>query len=81
MHGPLGAARLFAGVLQAVVDRGEHVVSAAVAHALRNDRMDLLELAPESAPPLVEVPSCLADHTVESACAADYDVLMTEVQS
>lgn len=81
VHGPLGAARLFAGVLQAVVDRGEGAVSTAVAHALRNDRMDLLGLAPETAPALVEVPTCLAEHQVESARASDYDVLMTEVQS
>lgn len=80
VHGPLGAARLFGGVLQAIVERGQQVVSSAVSHALRHDRIDLLGLMPQTAPSEVEVPESLAGHEVQAARATDYDVLMSEVQ-
>ena len=56
VHGPLSAARLFGGVLEAVVDRGDKEVSAAIAHALKHDRIDLLGLVPQPGPSTIEVP-------------------------
>ena len=54
-HGPLSAARLFGGVLEAVVDRGDKEVSAAIAHALKHDRIDLLGLVPQPGPSTIDM--------------------------
>jgi hypothetical protein len=79
-HGPKQAARLFAQVLAAVVDRGE----LAVAHDLRGalDSGEPIQLAvrgtPPPAPPVpIELlPSSLADVEVLAGAASDYDALL-----
>ncbi len=78
-HGPREAARIFARVLEAICDHGEHRVGAAVAAALASGRTDLLELAKQLGQPqvpMVTVAQALADYQIESASAADYDVLL-----
>jgi transposase len=83
-HGPKQAARLFAQVLRAIVDRGEREVAAEVSAALASG--EPLQLAVRSrAQPTKEVPrehlpSSLADIEVLGAAAADYDVLLGGVQ-
>lgn len=78
-HGPREAARVFARVLGAVVEHGEQRVGDAIAAALSAKRHDLLALAEVLRAPYpqrVAVPQSLAGHTIESACAADYDALL-----
>ena len=76
-RGPLDAARAFARVLGAIVERDEATVRAAVERALDNDRLDLLDLpAKQHVAETVAVPEALAGYVVESGCAADYDDLL-----
>jgi hypothetical protein len=87
-HGPMKAARLLAGVLGAIHDHGEALVSQAVVdtlarvggHRVIGDGEVLLSLAGRLPPkPVLEVqqvPPALRFHEVPSGCAADYDVLL-----
>lgn len=77
-HGPREAARVFARVLGAVCDHGEAAVAEAIGTALAANRHDLLALAEALRTRSLSnpVPSTLAEHHIESACAADYDRLL-----
>lgn len=79
-HGAQKGARVLAGVLGAIGDHGEEVVSAALSTALGEGRMDLLEIRrhlPEQAPILEgQLPAQLRDVHVEAGCASDYDHLL-----
>lgn len=77
-HGPKQAARVFAKVLDAIVERGVGVVALCVAEAVRTQASVLLALAPPSAtaPPLERVPASLAGYEVTAGAAADYDTLL-----
>jgi hypothetical protein len=78
-HGPRAGARVLAGVMGAVDEHGEEAVREAVGTALAGNRTDLLALASRlvpAAPQRIAVPAALARHEVESARAADYDVLL-----
>jgi transposase len=83
-HGPKQAARLFAQVLRAIEDRGEHEVANDVAAALTSgEPIQLAVRARASADPRVtsdDLPSSLASIEVVAARAADYDVLLGGVQ-
>lgn len=87
-HGPMKAARVLAGVLGAINDHGEALVSQAVVDALSKtgghraivDGDVLLSLAQRLPPqPVLEgchVPPALRFHEIQSGCAADYDLLL-----
>jgi transposase len=77
-HGEREAARVLARLLGAVCAHGEEQVSRALAAAVNERRVDLLELAASNSatPEPVSVPSPLASYTVESAKASDYDHLL-----
>jgi len=78
-HGPREAARVLARVVGAMEDHGEEAVREALVAALDADRADLLALAcrlTRRGPVQVAVPAALAGYEVESARAADYDVLL-----
>ena len=83
-HGPKQAARLFAQVLRAIVDRGEREVAAEVSAALASG--EPLQLAVRAraqttaAVPLEHLPPSLANIEVLAGTAADYDVLLGGVQ-
>ncbi len=80
-HGALETARLFAKLLSVVTDHGSEEVAAALEEALTAGRFDLLGLAPRSPASRIEVPEPLRRHEVESARAADFDVLLQEAAS
>jgi hypothetical protein len=78
-HGPKQAARVFAQVLQAVVQRGELAVARDVSSALASG--EALQLAvrtqtPTTSMPLELLPSSLASIEVFAGAAADYDALL-----
>ncbi len=76
-HGPLDAARVFAGVLEAVFAHGERAVAEAIAEMIAADQVGTLPLrAGASAPRSVEVPEALRGYVVESAQADDYGGLL-----
>ena len=79
-HGPKQAARVFAQVLRAVEERGEHVVREEVRIALANEEpLQLAVRAPSKADvavPIEQLPSSLARVEVTAGAAADYDVLL-----
>lgn len=77
-HGPADAARVFARVLEAVVEHDADVVAKAIARAIDADRLDPLGLVGVAtpAPTTNPVPAPLADYEVQAASAADYDVLL-----
>jgi len=82
-HGPKQAARIFAQVLQAIVQRGEVAVAREVSAALTSG--EALQLAvrtqtPTSSVPLELLPSSLASIEVFAGVAADYDALLGGVQ-
>jgi transposase len=79
-HGPQKGARVLAGVLGAIHDHGEAVVTQALSIALSQGRTDLLDIRrnlPEKAH-IIEalIPLQLRHVQVEAGCAADYDHLM-----
>ena len=74
--GPPDAARAFARVLGAVVDTGEHAVRRVIERALKQDRIDLLELSTPVQVPAVVVPQSLRGYEVESASVSDFDHLL-----
>ena len=74
---------MLARILGALVDHGEEPVAEALEAALSCGRCDLLSLAKHLHDPevdrkasAVEVPEALSSHLVESANAADYDLLL-----
>ena len=79
-HGAKKAARILAGVLGAIDDHGEDVVTAALEQMLRHGRCDLLMLGQHLATPPVLlhslVPAPLRGFEVEAGRAADYDTLL-----
>lgn len=80
-HGGREAGRVFARVLGAVVEHGEHTVSAAVRKAIDGGRVHLLELGTlmrRDTPLEIEVPEALRHYVVEAARAADFDALMEQ---
>jgi transposase len=88
-HGAKSAARILAGVLGALNDHGEAVVSAALSEAMAagafssEGRGNLLALTHHlpARPILTEtlVPAPLRTVEVQAGCAADYDVLLAAV--
>lgn len=82
-HGGKEAGRVFAKVLKAVHEQGEHVVGQAIERVLEQGPNNLLGLAnvfrqPPHEP--IEVPASLAQYVVEMARAQDFDaLLMVEV--
>ena len=80
-HGALETARLFAKLLSVVQDEGSEEVADALEEALAAGRFDLLGLAKLRCEATVEVPETLRNHAVESASAADFDVLLVEASS
>ena len=79
-HGAKKAARILAGVLGAVDDHGEDVVTAALDQMLRQGRCDLLMLRKHlpPGPVLVEslIPASLRGVVIQAGRAADYDALL-----
>lgn len=82
-HGPKQAARLFAQVLAAVVERGERDVAQALATALATgEPIQLAIRARASSPELAreQLPERLASVEVQAGAASDYDALLGGVQ-
>jgi hypothetical protein len=82
-HGPKQAARVFAQVLGAVVERGEHAVAQDLASALATgEPIQLAVRTRTRAPELASehVPERLAAIEVQSGAASDYDALLGGVQ-
>jgi hypothetical protein len=78
-HGGKTAGRIFARVLDAVVDHGEAAVGQAMKKALAAGKQHLLGLAAltqMSLPDEIDVPEPLKSYVVESARATDFDALM-----
>ena len=80
-HGALETARLFAKLLSVVTDHDSEEVAAALEEALTAGRFDLLGLVERRPAAVIEVPETLRRHEVESARAADFDVLLQEAAS
>ncbi len=80
-HGALETARLFAKLLSVVTDHGSEEVASALEEALAAGRFDLLGLVERRAATEIDVPETLRCHKVESARAADCDVLLQEAAS
>src|SRR5690348_15257807 len=82
-HGPKQAARLFAQVLGAVVERGEHAVAQDLVSALATgEPIQLAVRTRTHAPQLAaeHVPERLASVDVQASAASDYDALLGGVQ-
>lgn len=82
-HGPKQAARVFAQVLQAIEQRGEHAVAREVRAALASGEALQLAVRPRTettSVPSELLPSSLAGIEVLSGAAADYDALLGGVQ-
>jgi transposase len=79
-HGPQKAARVLAGVLGAIHDHGEDIVTGALSTALARGRTDLLAIRQHlpDKPVILEgmVPTRLRHVRVEAGCACDYDHLL-----
>lgn len=79
-HGPKKGARILAGILGAIDDHGEDVVTAALDQALRQGRCDLLFLSQHlpDRPVLLEatVPASLQSFEIQAGRASDYDELL-----
>lgn len=77
-HGPPDAARVFARVLEAVVEHDADIVATAITRAIAADRLDPLGLVGVQAPPpsTNPVPPMLSGYEVQAASAADYDLLL-----
>lgn len=76
-HGADKGCRTLAGVLAAVVDHGEEVVSKALEAALETKELLLMPEDRREGPQApVRVPQALAHYEVEVASAADYDALL-----
>ena len=83
-HGPKQAARVFAQVLRAIEDRGQLEVARAVSAALESGEPLQLAVRTRAAAisevPAEQLPSSLACIEVFAGAAADYDVLLGDVQ-
>ena len=82
-HGPKQAARLFAQVLGAVVERGEHAVAQDLVVALKTgEPIQLAVRTRTHTPPLAseQVPERLAAGEVQAGSASDYDTLLGGVK-
>lgn len=82
-HGPKQAARVFAQVLRAVVERGEREVAQDLATALTTgEPIQLAVRARASSPELAreQLPEQLASVEVQAGAASDYDALLGGVQ-
>lgn len=83
-HGPKQAARVFAQVLRAVVDRGERSVADELAVALRSG--EAIQLAVRTRPATAAtvavelLPRSLSEVEVTAGSASDYDALLGGVQ-
>jgi len=77
-YGAKETSRLFAKLLGVVVEHGTEEVVAAVEEALEAGRFDLLGLRLAEQNSEVEVPVALAGYEIETARAADFDVLLQE---
>ena len=80
-YGAKEASRVLTRILRALVDHGEEPVAEALEAALSCGRCDLLSLAKhlhdrDRRASAVEVPEALSGYRVESANAADYDLLL-----
>src|SRR5271156_2222077 len=77
-HGEREAARVLARLLGAVCQHGEDKVARALAAALNEQRVGLLDLAADDGlpPPAITVPPALAGYVVEAGRAADYAHLL-----
>jgi transposase len=78
VHGEREAARVLARLLGAVCQHGEDKVARALAAALNEQRVGLVDLACDDGlpPPAITVPAALAGYVVEAGRAADYDHLL-----
>ena len=78
-HGPKQGARVFAHVLQAIVDVGHQVVVERLEQALRDGTPLPLALRPPPAPPPTVTPDCLPaglrEVEVLAGCARDYTLV------
>jgi transposase len=82
-YGAKEASGVLARILGALVDHGEEPVSGALEAAISRGRCDLLSLAEhlrdrDRRASAVEVPEALSGYHVESANAADYDLLLLD---
>lgn len=79
-HGPQKGARVLAGVLGAIHDHGEEIVTAAIQDALARGQVDLLAIRRHlpAQPVLLTglVPEKLRHVEVEAGCASDYNHLL-----
>jgi len=81
-YGAKEASRVLTRILGALIDHGEEPVAEALEAALTCGRCDLLSLAKHlherdrRASAVVEVPEALSGYRVQSANAADYDLLL-----
>jgi hypothetical protein len=79
-HGPQKACHVLAGVLGAIDEHGEEIVTGALCEALADGRTDLLAIRQRLPvePLLFEelVPPGLQQVQVEAGCAADFDYLL-----
>ena len=64
-----------------VTDQGSEEVASALEEALAAGRFDLLGLVERRPAPEIVAPESLRRHDVESARAADFDVLLQEAAS
>lgn len=76
-------ARVLARIIEAITEHGEEQIRTLLQQALEGDASDILYRLPRkataSAPETIDVPAALAGYEVETARAADYDVLLLEV--
>lgn len=81
-HGVKEASRLFAKVLAVLCEHDSDEVAEAIEAALKAGRFDLtrLRVRKEEVAP-IKVPEALAGYQVQSAKAADFDVLLMEAGS
>ena len=79
-HGALKGARIMAGVIGAIHDHGQELVTKALFCAMDSGPVDLLSihrhLPSEHVRMNVVVPAALRQFQVESGCALDYDLLL-----
>lgn len=81
-HGVREAARVFAKLLAVLCEYDSEELVDAIEKAMQAGRFDLsaLRLEPKETP-VIEVPKSLAQYQVESARAADFDVLLQEARA
>ena len=84
VHGELDAARVLAKILAVIGSCGEKRAAVWLEQAMAAQSLGMVEqplhVETASAARPVKVPAALAGYTVAAGCAADYDVLLDEVQ-